>query len=146
MHVYVINQHNKQISVNWPLLTPIDPYWPLLTPIFECWLEMRRNIAALYLVFYQIHTLNKKFLGKSSLVIVFNVGTITDSRICIVGVQRYAFEGRISCGLDWFDQSPQSTVYKVLIFVTAFIAPLITMTICHFLIFHAVSMSKERLG
>lgn len=61
----------------------------------------------------------------------------------ISGVQRYTFEGRISCGLDWFHRSPQFTAYNVLIFVTGFIAPLTVMTICHFLIFYAVSMSGD---
>ena len=54
------------------------------------------------------------------------------------GIQRFTFEGRVSCGIDWFSREESHYVYKVVIFVTAFLLPLTVMTCNHITVFLTV--------
>ena len=57
----------------------------------------------------------------------------------MLGIQRFTFEGRVSCGIDWYSREESHYVYKIVIFATAFVIPLTIMTCNHLTIFVVVS-------
>ena len=60
-------------------------------------------------------------------------------RLFLLGLQRYTYEGRTSCSIDWQSKVPAHQAYNVLIFIMSFLLPLIAMLSAYILIFLTVS-------
>ncbi|KAF6022026.1 OPN4 [Bugula neritina] len=62
----------------------------------------------------------------------------------LAGFQRYTYEGRTSCSIDWLSQAPMDIVYTFIMFIAAYFVPLTIMISCYGIIFTTIKASGKK--